>query len=106
MSSCRRRAAAGARCGGATTVRHEPVARAWASDDLGDAVVAVELARLLVGPDDVEREVLEHPGPDAVALRRRAVGAAEQAVVDQLGRAGEAVAMELRGRPRSRPTSR
>ncbi len=31
------------------------------------AETAVELAGLVVGPDDVEREVLEHPHPDAVA---------------------------------------
>ena len=60
--------------------------------DLGDA--AIELASVVVGPDDVEREVLEHPDPDAVAVRGRAVGAAEDAVVDRLGGAREPVAVE------------
>ena len=55
---------------------------------------AFELAGVLAGPDDVEREVLEHPDPDAVAGRRRAVGAAEQVVVDRLGGAREPVAVE------------
>ena len=62
--------------------------------DLGDAVVAIELARLLVGADDVEREVLEHPDADAVAVRASAVRAAADAVVDRLGGPGEAVAVE------------
>ena len=35
---------------------------------LGEPVVPIEFARLAVGPDDVEGEVLEHPGPDPVAL--------------------------------------
>ena len=60
--------------------------------DLAEA--AVELARVVAGADDVEREVLEHPDADAVALGRRAVGAAEQVVVDGLGGPREAVAME------------
>ena len=60
--------------------------------DLGEA--AIELARVVAGPDDVEREVLEHPDADAVARRCRAVGAAEEMVVDRLGGAREAIAME------------
>ena len=55
---------------------------------------AIELARVVAGPDDVEREVLEHPDADPVALGRRAVRTAEQVVVDRLGGAREAVAME------------
>ena len=43
---------------------------------------------------DVEREVLEHPDADPVALGRRAVRAAEETVVDRLGGARETVAME------------
>ena len=83
-----------ARCspGGATIVRQLPVARACASATWREA--AVELARVVVGADDVEREVLEHPDADAVAVRGRAVGAAEQPVVDRLGGAGEPVAVE------------
>ena len=59
--------------------------------DLGDAVV--ELAGLLVGADDMEREVLEGPEPDAVAGRQPAV-LAVAAVVDLVRGPGEPVAME------------
>ena len=60
--------------------------------DLGEA--EVELPRVVVGADDVEREVLEHPDARAVALGGRAVGATEEMVVDELGGPREAVAME------------
>ena len=53
-----------------------------------------ELAGVVAGAHDVEREVLEHPDADTVAFGRRAVRAAEQAVVDRLGGASEAVAVE------------
>ena len=45
--------------------------------DLADARGRSSRASL-VGPDDVEREVLEHPDADAVAGRQAAVGAAER----------------------------
>ena len=60
--------------------------------DLAEA--AVELAGVVARADDVEREVLEHPDADAVAVGRRAVGAPEEPVVDRLGGAREPVAME------------
>ncbi len=60
--------------------------------DLGEP--AVELAGVVAGPDHVEREVLEHPHPDPAAVGCRAVRAPEHAVVDRLGGAGEAIAME------------
>ena len=60
--------------------------------DLAEA--AVELSGVVSRPDDVEGEVLEHPDADTVALWRRAVRAAEQAVVDRLGGACETVAVE------------
>ena len=60
--------------------------------DLGETLV--KLARLLARADDVEGVVLEHPDPDPVALRCRAVRTAEQVVVDRLGGPGEAVEVE------------
>ena len=60
--------------------------------DLAEATL--ELAGVVAGADDVEREVLEHPDADPVAVRGGAVGAAEQAVVDRLGGAREPVAVE------------
>src|SRR5258705_11535378 len=60
--------------------------------DLGDP--PIELARILTGPDDMEREVLEHSHPDAQPVRCVAVGAPEEVVVDRLGRPREAIAIE------------
>src|SRR3954464_7146862 len=79
---------------------------AWRGDDrapaprragLGEGDLCeptVELARVVAGPDDMEREVLEHPDADAVPLGRRAVGATEQPVVDGDSGTREAIAME------------
>ena len=87
-------------------MRQLPVARAWAERDLGQAVVAIELARLDVGPDDVKREILEHARPYAVAGRAGAVGAAEHLVVDLLGCPGESIAMERAIHDRGDPPAR
>ena len=60
---------------------------------LGEAC-AVELAGLVVGPDDVEREVLEHPVAHAVARRAASSSRSRTSVVDRLCRPREPVAME------------
>ena len=77
--------------GGATTVRQLPAARAPSSETW--ASPRSRLARLGLGADDVEREVLEHPDADAVTRRLDAV-AALAVVLDRLGGQPEAVAME------------
>ena len=59
--------------------------------DLGER--PVQLAGVLVRADDVEGEVLERPDPDPVARRQPAV-LAVAAIVDQLGRRREPVAMK------------
>jgi hypothetical protein len=66
---------------------------------------AIQLARLVIGADDVKREVLEHSDADAATRRRRAVGAPEDPVVDRFGGPGEAISVEGADRRRSRPTS-
>ena len=98
---------AAARCspGGATIVRQLPVARAWASGDLAEAVIG-QLAGIVVGADHVEREVLEHPDADAVAGRGLAVGAAEQRGRRPARPRGRTGRGGTRDRRRSRPTSR
>ena len=60
-------------CGGATTVLQAPAARA--SSSVTCATLAATGVRLLLGPGDREREVLEGPQPDAVAGRDPAVEA-------------------------------
>ena len=87
----RRRGAARCSPGGATIVRQLPLARASASDTWATAASSSRASSL--GPDDVEREVLERPDPDAVARGQAAV-LAVAAVVDLVGRAGEPVPME------------
>src|SRR4029079_13338458 len=54
----------------------------------------LELTRVVTCPDDMEREVLEHPDPDAIAGRGRTVRAAEHVVVHGFGRTREPVAVE------------
>jgi hypothetical protein len=68
--------------------------------DLGDA--AVEGLRLLLRADDVEGEVLEDPGPDAVAGGLAAIPT-DAAVVDRGCPEAEAVAMELAVDDRGHP---
>src|SRR5439155_17485806 len=53
----------------------------------------LELARLLAGPDNVERVVLERARSDTIA-RGQATVLAVAAVVNGLGRPGKAVAVE------------
>jgi len=104
MSSSRPRGALDARRAGRRSSAKLPVARAWAKSDLGQT--AIERACVVVGAHHVEREVLEQsrtrvPSPSG----GRAVGAAEEMVVDRLGGPCEAIGGGTRDRPRWRPTS-
>ena len=71
--------------------------------DLGE--VPLEPTGLVLGPDDVEGEVLEGPQPDAVAGRLAAV-LAVAAVVDRPRRRAGTGRGGTSGPPPSRPTSR
>src|SRR5687767_3855636 len=72
--------------------------------DLGEAA-AVDLVAFLLRADDVERVVLQHAEPNAVAGRRATV-LAVAIIVDGRGGAGEAAAVEVTIDDRCDPPAR